>query len=304
MVMDATEVPFSLESLERAVLDALESRKVYDIGSYGWSGPDEMDPDYIGHAMWQTDPPNIDFEALQGASPVRRRPDVIEKEVLTLGEDFYGLMQASRLSIGHMLLWTPSVLKSIVSECSFFWAHYIDVYVKLAMASERLRDLLIVACTSGLPAAYENGPSRTRKYVSPFKDAGKLLSNRAIETVSVNDSLRALPGLAARIYPFIGKRNAIVHDVATELAAVVSDSVRRLQTQFDEEQRNGFAPRRFDAAALSEAVASDADRRQNIEGLVKDVVDWHRLLIDASNHVFRIEHCSRRTSSGGPKGRP
>lgn len=301
--MAVIDNPLLLQSFERAVFAVLDAENVYDIGAYGWSGPDEMDPDYIGHAMWQTDPPHIDFEALQGTSPVRRRPDAIEKEILTLGEDFYGLMQASRLSIGHVLLWKPAVLKSIVSDCSFFWTHFTDVYVKLAMASERLRDFLIIACTGEMPEAYESGPARTRKFVSPFNDAGQLLFDRAVETAGIIHSLQALPHLAARIFPYVSKRNAIVHDVATQLAAAVSDSVQRWQDQFDKEQRDGFVPREFDAAVLAEALNNDGHRRQNIEAMVKDVIDWYRLLIDASNQVFQIEHCSRgKPSQYSPHG--
>lgn len=44
-----------LTTVEAAVESALEEQQIYDIGSYGWVGPDEPDPDLIGHAMWQTD---------------------------------------------------------------------------------------------------------------------------------------------------------------------------------------------------------------------------------------------------------
>lgn len=50
-----------LTTVEAAVESALEEQQIYDIGSYGWVGPDEPDPDLIGHAMWQTDVSLPDF---------------------------------------------------------------------------------------------------------------------------------------------------------------------------------------------------------------------------------------------------
>jgi hypothetical protein len=97
--------PSFLDALTREVQTELHNASVYPIGSYGWLNENEADPEFIGHAMWQSDQPLIDQSSLFGQGPVRRRPKDIEKEILTSGEDFFGVMEALRLSIGLSLIW-------------------------------------------------------------------------------------------------------------------------------------------------------------------------------------------------------
>src|SRR5258708_856832 len=95
-----------LESLESAATAALIAADVYDIGNYGWLNENEADPDFIGHAMWQTDQPLA--RALDDPleeQPVRERPSPRDKQILVAGEDFCGTMRLARLSIGLALLW-------------------------------------------------------------------------------------------------------------------------------------------------------------------------------------------------------
>jgi len=149
-------------AIEREVEAALGDAAIYEIGSYGWLNENDADPEYIGHAMWQVDQPSIDHNALLGESPVRRRPKDIEKEILTAGEDFCGLMLASRLSIGLMLLWTRQAAKHPLHASPIFWVHHTDAFLKLAIASDRLRDLLIVACTGTSAKSYKAKYKRNR----------------------------------------------------------------------------------------------------------------------------------------------
>ena len=83
-----TEQPTPLfhDDFKRQVQAALEEASIFDIGSYGWLNENEPDPDFIGHAMWQTDEPSLDEIALFGESHVSRRPKDIEKEIITSGE--------------------------------------------------------------------------------------------------------------------------------------------------------------------------------------------------------------------------
>ena len=90
-----------VEYLDQEAGNLLLSHNVYDIGNYGWQSEDTEDPDYIGHAMWQTNPPiETEWEYLFGNGPVRHRPTEKEKLLTVAGSDFEGLMRASRLSIG------------------------------------------------------------------------------------------------------------------------------------------------------------------------------------------------------------
>lgn len=294
--MVPVSVPFSPEVLEEAIRTVLSTAGVHDIAAYGWSGPDEVDPEFAGHAMWQTDQPTIDFQALFGESQVHRRPDSLQESTLTLGEDFCALMQASRLSIGLMLLWKPQALQSLLMEPSFFWLHHMDAHIKLAIASDRLRDLLIVACTADDPSAYRSGSRRNGKYVTPFNEAMGLLTRRGIDATPSAESLAALPALAESIYPYIKRRNAIVHEVATQIARASRGAVKKLQRQYDDQQTQGFTPREFSAQSLEDAIAAEAERRRDVERDVDDVIAWYQLLIRASNHIFQVEYWARRGS--------
>jgi hypothetical protein len=135
-------------ALQRDVQEALNEASIYAIGSYGWVSENDPDPEFIGHSMWQLDQPPLDQSALFGEGPVGRRPKDIEKEILICGEDFCGLMEMSRLSIGLSLVWKSQAQQNPINESNFFWLHHTDSFLKLAMASDRLRDLLIIACAA------------------------------------------------------------------------------------------------------------------------------------------------------------
>lgn len=282
-----------LDDLERAAQQMLVAAKVFDMGSYGWLNENDADPDYIGHAMWQTDQPYVDFNAILGGGPVRQRPPEAEKQILTLGEDFSGLMQASRLSIGLTLLWKPQALRNVLNESPFFWLHHTDAYLKLAIASDRLRDFLIVACTGGSPDNYKQTRQRKR-YITPFNDARALLAGRNIDTSQLEPSLSALPDLANAIYAFIDRRNNIVHAIATRMAKSVRDSVTELQRRHDHPEIHDVTPHRFDLETLKQQMASANEKlEKELSDATQELVNWYQILIEVSNHVFQIDYWSR-----------
>src|SRR5690349_4087382 len=171
-----------VHGVERHVQVALNEASIYEIGSYGWVNENDPDLEFIGHAMWQMDQPPLDQNALFGEGPVRRRPKDIEREILISGEDFCGLMEMARLSIGLSLLWKCQAQQNPINESNFFWLHYTDSFLKLAMASDRLRDLLIIACT-GRAAKYYGKKQKGKlrpTYETPFEDAVVLISERGI----------------------------------------------------------------------------------------------------------------------------
>ncbi len=286
------------EALEREVQSALAEASVYDVSSYGWLNENDADPEFIGHAMWQTDQPSIDLKALFGEAPVSRRPEDIEKEILTAGEDFCGLMQAARLSIGLALLWQTQAHKDPWNESPFFWLHHTDAFLKLAIASDRLRDLLVIACTGATRKSYQGKgkPSRNHKYVTPYRDACELLTSRGLNDDRLVEPLAALPELAEKLFTYIDRRHEIVHEVATHMAKVVRDSASKLQQLYDDQEReHGFSPH-SDAEWFSIVNAARADEdesRRQIDHAIHELRDWYILLIQASNCVFQIEYWSR-----------
>jgi hypothetical protein len=87
--------------VERALLD----EHVYAIDVYGWVNHDEVDPEYLGHNLWQTDPPfKADFETLLGGGMVRYEPTLRDEVLTRSGEDFGAVMIAARQVMGMAFL--------------------------------------------------------------------------------------------------------------------------------------------------------------------------------------------------------
>src|ERR1051326_1837223 len=225
---------------------ALNNASIYEIGSYGWKSESDPDPEYIGHAMWQIDQPPLDQSALFGEGPVRRRPKDIEKEILISGEDFCGLMEMSRLSIGLVLVWKCQAQQNPINESNLFSLHHPDSFLKLAMASDRLRDLLVIACTGKAAKRYgkyqKGKPQPT--YVTPFEDAAVLISKRGIHEQNLVKPIRELPAVARELAKFRGRRNEIVHDVATRMASSLVKRQQFFRNALINNRRSLFNPNR------------------------------------------------------------
>lgn len=248
-------IRFLPPAIEKEVQSALRNAHIYDIDSYGWLNEDDPDPDFIGYAMWDMDQPSIDPDALIGEKPVHRQPTEIEKFILTAGTDFTGLMQASCLSIGLALVWHHQAQHDPFGDSPFYWLHYTDSFLKLAIASDRLRDLLVVACTGNLPLFYKSQAKRNRRFVTPFNEAKALLAARGLQDTRLTEPVASLPLFGAKFFEFIDRRNTIVHDIATRMAKLMRDSMSKIQERFDREQVNGFAtsPSPGDTAARASA---------------------------------------------------
>lgn len=287
---------FIHDALKREVQIALKEADINEVGSYGWLNESEADPEFIGHAMWQVDAPPLDQSELFGEGPVQRRPKDIEKEILTSGEDFEGLMAASRLSIGLALIWKSQAQENPINESAFFWLHHTDAFLKLAIASDRLRDLLVIACTGVPPKRYKKGredPPLT--YVTPFDNAGILIAKRGIADQHLIRPVGALPDVARKLAQFRVQRNAIVHDVATRMAEFVGNTVIVLQERYDQQQTEGPQPKVTNGA---ERFKRGKERRAEIEleinHAMEEIKEWYTLLIQASNYVFQVEYWTRR----------
>jgi len=282
------------EAFENAVEIALNEASIYDIGSYGWVNENDEDTDLIGHAMWQTNQPSFDHNALFREAPVHRRPKEIEKEILVAGEDFCGLMQASRISIGLMILWYPQARQKPFNENSFFWVHHTDAFLKLSIASDRLRDLLIVACTGNTAKSYKDMGRSYRYYVKPFQDASSLLANRGLNDHHLAEPLAVLPNFADQLFTYIDRRNKIVHEVATRMAKIVGKSVSDLQERYDHEQEHGFTPPSRDPSVWATGTDTHFKELQSkIDCSSLEITEWYRLLVQASNSIFQVEYWSR-----------
>jgi hypothetical protein len=285
-----------LETLEQEVRSILDAAKVFDIASCGWLNANDPDPEFIGHAMWQVDQPGLDHAALFGEQPVRQCPGALDDVVLGLGEDFTGMMQASRLSIGLSLLWHQQARGHLLGQSPFYWLHHTDALLKLAIASDRLRDLLIVACTGASPSSYKGANQRNRRFATPFKEGKALLEARGLPDGRLIEAALLLPPFGEQLFSYIDRRNRIVHEVATRMAKLMRESVSELRERFDRERLHGFTPGPMpeDEAAWSAAEETRTQElHSEIDDSLQEVVDWYRLLVHASNAVFQVEYWSR-----------
>lgn len=286
--------------LEAAVVDVLNGAGLYDIGSYGWLNENDADPELVGHAMWQVDQPlSRTLMDPFDEQPVRERPSERDKQVLIAGEDFCGMMRLARLSIGLALLWRAHRPGRLFDDESYFWLQHTDAVLKLAIASDRLRDVLVVACTGDRVAKYKESAKKAKWYVTPFKQVRELLESRGNVNVGADEAIAELPHLAMQIYSNIERRNETVHEIATRMGRITREQVEALQVRFEREQNRKVV--RAPGALLEFQPMPDIPDLLDVEkkyhteldAAVKAIADWYRLLVKASNYVFEIEYWSR-----------
>ena len=196
-----------VEYLDQEANSLLLSHDVYDIGNYGWQSEDTEDPDYIGHAMWQTSPPfETEWGYLFGNGPVRHRP-TDKKKLLTVAEhDFEGLMRASRLSIGLCLLHRTIAIQKPFDDNHYFWLHYTDAILQLNMAADRIREYFIMAFFNSTPDEYKKSGRRNGWFVRPFIAARDRCRQGQVTSYIAN-AIAPLPDIADQIYRFRESRN-------------------------------------------------------------------------------------------------
>jgi hypothetical protein len=291
--MGQAEIEQTLKDIESTALVEANAAGIYEIGAYGWLNENDVDDEYVGHAMWQLEPPlSHALDDPFGERPVQMRPTEADKDSLVAGEDFCGMMRLARMSIALALMWRKHRPSHPLDSHPHFWLHHTDAILKLSVAAERLRELMIVACTRGSVKDFERPRGKSLWYVTPFEQATTLLAARGALIPQIADSLAVLPQLAGKIYEHVRQRNGIVHEIATRMAKVVREQAEALQERYDREQKSGhvhFVP------MLEIPSIQDVDNAQQseLDQALGAVCDWYKTLVNASNHVFQVEHWSR-----------
>jgi len=149
-----------VEDLYDQIKRAAGDEGLYAIDSHGWLNEHEADPEFLGHAMWQTDQPTLgeSGESLTAG----------DVELLTAGEDFYGLMEAARIAAGLAVLRLAQISEQPFHEDQLFWSQTLQAVVALGTATDRLQAFARVGfqMTSGKPARWE----------APFETATTLVN--------------------------------------------------------------------------------------------------------------------------------
>jgi hypothetical protein len=164
-----------------------------------------------------------------------------------------------------------------------------DSFLNLAIASDRLRGLLVIACTGAPPKRYKGRGDPPLTYVTPFDNAGVLIAKRGIADQHLVKPVGALPDVARELATFRVRRNAIVHDVATRMAKFVGNTVTVLQERYDQQQAEDPQPKVTNGA---ERFKRGKERRAEIDLEIDRAMEelrlWCTLLIQASNYVFQV----------------
>jgi len=283
-----------VEYLDQEVGNLLLSSDVYDIGNYGWQSEDTEDPNYIGHAIWQTNPPvEAEWEYLFGDGPVRHRPTEKEKLLTVAGNDFEGLMRASRLSIGLCLLHETIAARKPLDDNHYFWLHHTDSILLLNMASDRIREYFLVAFFDETSDGYKRKGKNNGRFVTPFIKANDLCRSAALSK-NIVDAVAALPDMADRIYSFRESRNGIVHEISTKLGKMQEEFIEDQQQAFDS-KRGTKTAKEYSLEEMSEMhVEIEAKHKEELSRSSESIIEWYKILVKFSSHVFETEYWLRK----------
>jgi hypothetical protein len=282
--------------VQEAITNLLHENQLYAIGAYGWSGPDDVDSETVGHAMWQTDGPTDALLESGMAHGRARTPQVTKWQILCsiAGADFEGLMIAARLSIGHALYQIRTLGERLDAEDSLASVHLLSAAMTLGAASDRLRDLFIAAVFQKTSRAYDRstGPGATerRLFDTPFREARTL----GKDLPKFEDALPKLERLAMDNLPFRTARNKLVHELATELGRQRQAAIRNLN---DARADSSAWEKLTDADFKAMKVQAEADDARKIAEALDPPMAWYRLLVETANEVFIVENVLRNAAA-------
>ena len=264
----------------------LRDRQVLDIDQYGWWDENEIDPDFVGYAMWQLTPPyEPDFDAWQRNVRPNRAPSDKERRLMEWGNDFFGLMKTARHFIGQALEEQPNVQPLRIDPARFDFAEFAAL-ASLVAAADRLRDFLIIAVLSSKDGSLEQ-----------LNNVYKRLNAEGLE-----DKATALRGLATPLNRNLrAARNASIHGLATRPAQVQRELISRDQHAFE---NHGYKSTEEPAETVEEMIrsghAADLHEIEAVERRVSLLCEWYVGLVEIGGRNFEIEHEWRR-STGEPR---
>ena len=94
----------TMAALDRFADELMQEEGLYRITSYGWADQDTIDPEFSGHALWQTEPPfEPDWERIFDGGVPRWTPLPRVEQLMLNGEDFLGAMLIARRFAGIAL---------------------------------------------------------------------------------------------------------------------------------------------------------------------------------------------------------
>jgi hypothetical protein len=269
----------------------LEEAGIHNFNSYGWLNAYDADPDFVGHAMWQTDDPLDSLLYFDGVNEPAPHPPAPEwqRRLALAGADLEGLMQAARISIGLFLIQAKLSREKPLPfmEEDLFDLHWMSSIVYLSTASDRILALFIAATFRTSTDEYAKGSYNGQKrswYTTPFLEARDSMANPS--PTLLTEALNAAALLADKIKPLRNKRNKLIHELATAIA--------QRKRALLERRPLSAKPRNLDFPSLQKAIKEmEARHKRELSKTIKQLADWYELLVRGSNEVFIVEHYRR-----------
>ncbi len=292
--------------LDQEIAERLRERQVYDIGNYGWLDEHTPDPQYLGHAMWQLEPP-LQYQFHLGfAEPVSHRPTEEEEVLAVSGSDFEGQMRLARMSLG-LSLWQQQLAEDApFDDNDYFWLHYVSAMVMLNAASDRLREFFVMAFFREKVCTYDNKKgtwkgkkSKYNYYQTPFIQARDSVATDPADQ-STGELLGKLASLAENIFRNREDRNRMVHEVTTIIGKRERKLTSEQRQRFDEQQTSGFVEQTPEFNDINTRFTeAQESHKAELRKATDQIVSWYKTLIEASSHVFQVENRMRRRISRG-----
>lgn len=251
-----------VEYLDEELRQFFNDRGLHEINQYGWIGDGEQDPECLGHAMWQTNPPKL-------------------QKLVGLGDEFTNLMKSARHSLGLACLYHDAT-DSLVNDCGFsFSYHLADTTNKLYLASDRIREFFIVVFTQRFPASQFWSPvgntiMEGRKhdpFSSPFQQIQDEIATWSSTDLPLQECLQTLLPLAEEI----ALNRSASQEICQHLI-LFNNRIIAAATNLD--------------MGYPDEVLSD-DLSCAVDSFSQELVSWYDALVKVSNQVFLAEHLLR-----------
>lgn len=253
-----------IEYLDEELRHILNDCELYEIDQYGWLDDGAQDPEYLGHAAWQTTPPEL-------------------QNLATLGAEFTNLMRSARYSLGLACLHHDAGATIFNDNGGGFGFHFTDTANKLHLATDRVREFLITAFVRQAPWGAKSWPVTGKvlrgegfhnNFCRPFRQIKK-------EVDALTDANYPLRECMVRLQP-----------LAEKIA------LYRAENQ-DQTKHLSFFREQFAVAAINLALGYPdealPESLTNAEGssLLSGLRQWYLDLVEASNQIFLAEHLLR-----------
>jgi hypothetical protein len=249
--------------LEEELRNILNGLELYEISRYGWLSDGERDPAYLGHAVWQDNPPEL-------------------QKLAVLGSEFTNLMRSSLHSLGLAFLYHDPDATIINDHGDGFSFYFTDTVNKLNLATDRIREFLISAFIRQAPWGAKSWPA-----------AGKMLSGEGFY-----DNFRHPFRQIKEEVEAWTDGNTQLSECLTKLQPLAEKTARyRAKHQNPIRHLNFFQDRLTTVASnLALGYPDDAlpgSPANQDDSLLEGLRNWYHVLVKTSSQVFLAEHLLR-----------